>query len=454
MKKKSYRLGAWMIAMLMIMSMIAGCSTKPSEPNKEAAKTTAPTQVKTDAKPEVKKEVKLSLLINKDHWTLGTQGIVDAFNAKGTGITVEVEVLPGGAETGNIMRTRLATGQAPDMMEWLSGALLNAVVPEKNFDDLSKEPFMANVDESFKTVMSLNGQTFGIPLTTSQFGVWFYNKKVYAELGLKPPSTWNELMANSQKIKNAGKTAILAPYKDPWTSQLIVLEDYYNVKKAVPTLAADLTANKIKLQNIPQYVRSWEKLQEVYTKEYVNKDALSMSYDMAIKALAEGTGAQFPMGSWVLDTLTEKYPDKVNDIGSFVQPSDDPNVNGITLWMPAGIMMSKKSKEKESVKKFLEFYVSKEGCEAYMSKQKPSGPFLIKGIALPDNVLPSVKDAVKYINSGASTAAMEFESPLKATGFDKLTVEVATKMMTPINGVKQTDIENEKFAKSEKLPGW
>ena len=35
----------------------------------------------------------------------------------------------------------------------------------------------------------------------------FYNTKIYEELGLSVPKTWDEFMANNEKIKAAGKVA-------------------------------------------------------------------------------------------------------------------------------------------------------------------------------------------------------------------------------------------------------
>lgn len=447
MKNNFSRAVALFIAMIMLITVFTGCGAQ----KQEEKTVTDSTAVATKA--EEKEAVKLELLANKDHWTAGNQAVVDAFKVK-TGVNLEVEVLPGGTDSDNVMKVRLATGQAPDIMTWMSGAMMSTMSPDKNFEDISKEPFMANVDESFKAGTTVNGKVLAVPLTPSQFGVWFYNKKVYTELGLQVPKTWAELMSNCEKIKTSGKTPIVAPYKDAWTTQLIVLADYYNVKKAVPTLSADITANKVKLQDTKEYIRSWEKLQEVFNKGYIGKDSLSMTYDEGIKALCEGTGVQFPMGSWVLDAISDKYPDKANDIGAFVQPADDASVNGMTLWLPWGLFITQQSDEKETAKKFLEFYISKEGCDAFASKQKPAGPFLIKGISLPDDILPSVKDVAGYIDSGNSYPALEFECPLVANGFDKITQEVAAGFISPIDGVKKTDTEYEKYAKSNNLPGW
>ena len=46
----------------------------------------------------------------------------------------------------------------------------------------------------------------------------YYNKKIYADLGLKIPITWAEFMANNEKIKTAGNVPVVQTYKDTWTS--------------------------------------------------------------------------------------------------------------------------------------------------------------------------------------------------------------------------------------------
>ena len=101
------------------------------------------------------------------------------------------------------------------------------------------------------------------------------------------PTTWDEFMANNAKIKAAGKTAVIASYKETWTSQLFVLGDYYNVAKQVPSFAADYTANKAKYATTPEALRGFEKTAEVFKAGYMNKDFLATTYDVALKMLAQ-----------------------------------------------------------------------------------------------------------------------------------------------------------------------
>ena len=80
---------------------------------------------------------------------------------------------------------------------------------------LPKEPFQANVIDSFKPVVTAtDGKVYGVPEEASMGGGILYNKKIYAELGLSVPKTWAEFMANNEKIKAAGKVAVIQTFGD------------------------------------------------------------------------------------------------------------------------------------------------------------------------------------------------------------------------------------------------
>ncbi|WP_123040993.1 ABC transporter substrate-binding protein [Cohnella candidum] len=51
--------------------------------------------------------------------------------------------------------------------------------------------------------------------------LWLYNKEIYEKVGIKPPSTFNEMMANFQKLKDAGYTpfAIAGNAQSMWSGQ-------------------------------------------------------------------------------------------------------------------------------------------------------------------------------------------------------------------------------------------
>ncbi len=398
-------------------------------------------------------KVTLTFLIDNQSALDGIKAVAAAAETK-LNIAITIDLRPGGAEGDNVVKTRLATGDMDDLSFYNSGSLFQALNPSQNFVDLTNEPYMSTILDSFKSTVSVNGRVYGIPAQTAMGGGWLYNKKVYAQLGLKVPATWAQLLANCDKIKAAGKTAVIGSYKDDWTSQLIVLADYFNVQARVPTFAADYTAHKATIAGTPIALRSFEKLQEIYSKGYMNKDLLATTYDQALKMLADGTGVHYPMLTFALANIKAASPDQVNDIGFFAQPGDTAGSNGVTVWMPAGIYVYKNGKNVDAAKKWIAFFVSSEGLAAYMEKQKPDGPFAIKGVKLPADVLPAVKDMLPYFDSGRTAPALEFLSPIKGPNLPQICVEVGSGITAPLDGAKAYDKDVEKQAKQLGLPGW
>jgi raffinose/stachyose/melibiose transport system substrate-binding protein len=398
-------------------------------------------------------KVNLTFLVDNQSALDGIKGVAAAAEKK-LNIAISIDLRPGGAEGDNVVKTRLATGDMDDLSFYNSGSLFIALNPPQNFVDLTNESYMSTILDSFKSTVSVNGRVYGIPASTAMGGGWLYNKRLYAELGLKVPTTWAELLANCEKIKAAGKVAVIGSYKDDWTSQLLVLADYFNVQAKYPSFAADYTAHKASYAGTPIALRGFEKLQEVFKKGYMNKDHLATTYDQALKMLAEGAGAHYPMLTFALSNLKATAPDKVNDIGFFGQPGDAAGSNGLTVWMPAGIYIYKNGKNVAAAKKWAAFYVSSEGVNAFMEKQTPDGPFAIKGVKLPDDVLPAVKDMLPYFDSGRTAPALEFLSPIKGPNLPQLCVEVGSAIKSPLDGAKEYDKDVEKQAKQLGLPGW
>ena len=380
--------------------------------------------------------------------------LVAAYTALHPNVTINVETRPQGAEGDNLVKTRLATGEMSDVFSYNSGSLLQALQPTTTLVDLSKEPFIANIEESFLPTVSQNGQVFGVPTGTAQGGGILYNKRVYQELGLSVPKTWAEFEANNEKIKAAGKAPVLATYGDTWTSQLFVLADYHNIQQAMPNFAQDYTANKVKLAETPAAIKGFEYLQEGNQKGWYQPDYATTKFEPGLKLLADGDAVHFPILSGTLATIATNSPDKVNDIGFFGIPGADASKNGATIWMPGGTYIPKTSQHVAEAKDFLAFIASSAGVDAISAKIPPQGPYLIKGAKLPDDALPAVKDLAAYIDAGNATPALEFFSPVKGPNLEQLCVAVGSGQMTPQEAAANYDEDVAKQAKQLGLPGW
>lgn len=449
---KRFKPIAALLSALLLAGLLAACGGKASSGDTESGTSAPGTDSATNETP---KEVKITLLVDNTQDSVNSaNAYIEGFKKINPHITIELETRPGGSEGDNIVKTRLATGDMADVFFYNSGSLMQALSPEQNLLDLTNEPFQANVLDSFKPTVTYNGKVYGAPIASTTAGGWFYNKKVYEDLGLNVPKTWAELIANNEKIKAAGITPVIGTFKDSWTSQLVVLADYYNVQAQVPTFAEDFTAHKATNAGTPAMLRSFEKLQELHDKDFFNKDFLATTYDAGLKMLAEGKGAHYPMLSFATPALLQNFPDQIEQIGFFAQPGDDASQNGLTVWMPGAAYIYKESKHIEEAKQFVAYVASVEGTKAAAAVSKPTGPYVIEGATVPDDVPTLVKEMLPYFENNRTAPALEFVSPIKGPSLEQITVEVGAGIKSAVEGAEAYDRDVEKQAKQLGLEGW
>jgi raffinose/stachyose/melibiose transport system substrate-binding protein len=201
---KKYKL--LLIILLGLGLILAACGGDTAE-----EPTAAPTEASVEEPAEAPAEeeematVELTYLVDDSEANQASaKALADAYMAQHPNVTIIVESRPGGTEGDNIVKTRLATEEMTDIFWYNSGSLLQALNPSETLVDLSNEPFMDNVVESFLPTVTQNGGVFGVPSQTAMGGGILYNKTVYEDLGLSVPTTWEEFAANNEIIKEAG----------------------------------------------------------------------------------------------------------------------------------------------------------------------------------------------------------------------------------------------------------
>ncbi|MFZ0529546.1 MAG: extracellular solute-binding protein [Propionicimonas sp.] len=392
---------------------------------------------------------------NSDQTVKPTQALIDAFNAKNPGITVKLDTRAQGTDGDNIVKTKLATGDMSDVFQYNSGSLMAALDPAKNMVPLTNEAYMAQLEDSFKTSVTSDGQIYGVPLGQATGGGILYNKKVFADLGLQVPKTWAEFMANNAKIKAAGIDPVIQTYGDTWTSQLFVLADFANVLAAQPDWAEKYTANQAKYVDEPA-IKGFQRLEDVKKAGYLNKDFASAKNSQGLQKLVKGTGAQYPMLTFVVPAYVALADDAATNIGFFAQPGDDAAKYALTGWSPGALYIptTTTGDKLDAAKKFLAFVASTEGCDAQTAAVTPSGPYMVKGCTLPDGLPAAVTDLQKFYTDGNVSPALEFLSPIKGPNLEKITVEVGSGIASAADGAKRYDEDVKKQAQQLGLEGW
>jgi raffinose/stachyose/melibiose transport system substrate-binding protein len=386
------------------------------------------------------------------------EGLIAAFEKAYPDITVELNTQPAGSEGDNLVKTKLSTGTMDDVFHYNSGSLLQALNPDNQLVNLADEEWQSLVTDDFKSVVSTDNGIYGAPYGTSFGGGVLYNKKVYDQLGLTVPTSWDEFMANNETIKSTAPdvTPVLQSYGTDWTSQLFVLGDFANVAQADPDWADRYTNNDAKYVDEPA-LAGFAHQQAAFEAGFFNQDFASLTYEQALALLAEGKGAHYPMLSVAVSTIAQSTPDLADDIGFFALPADDAENTAATIWQPSALYIPKSTTgaELEAAKTFVAFATaSDEGCAVLNENSTPTGPYVTSACTLPDDVLAVIDDLLVYFDEDRTAPALEFLSPIKGPNLPAITVQVGSGITTAEAGAELYDQDVVKQAQQLGLEGW
>jgi glucose/mannose transport system substrate-binding protein len=129
----------------------------------------------------------------------------------------------GGTQAMTVLRARVTAGNAPaavqmlgfDITDWAKeGALANLN------DVAAAEGWDAVVPEALQAFSKYDGQWVAAPVNVHSTNWVWANKAVLDELGIAPPTTWDELVAAMEAVQAAGKVAV-AHGGQPWQDATI-----------------------------------------------------------------------------------------------------------------------------------------------------------------------------------------------------------------------------------------
>lgn len=458
------RMLALALSVSMILTMLSGCSGQGKAPEeKPAASSGNPAAASSASVGETTAESKdqekefegqtLTMAISTiDGEIDAITAQIKAFEEK-YGVTVDLEILPQGDEGENLKLVRIATGAMADVFMSAVGAKLSELSPKENIMDLTGQPFLDQVDDKYRSIVTIDGAAYGVPMCPSNVAGVFYNTKVYEQLGLEIPKTWDEFLSNCETIKKAGIAPVAAPNSKTSLSQIPFLTNYYYVQKEFPNFAADYADKKVTLSGTPVFVRGLQKMYDLAANDYLNEDFLAATSEDVALMLAEGTAAHSIIRSNILGTIVSVAPEHVDDIGFFPLPDLDPEVRGVATWMPQAYLVNKNAKNPELALKFMEFITSEEALAAYCDYQKPSGAFMLKGVELPDDVYPALKEAQSWVEK-ASTPVMEYFCTIKGSNQATICSQVASGDITAEDAVAEIEKDNEIDAQQKGIPNW
>jgi raffinose/stachyose/melibiose transport system substrate-binding protein len=444
-----------LFAILVVLAMVlsfAACGN-----NGSSAVTSTASTVKSDTQDTtqaVKKEVKtFSVATETEKNTPGWQAVLKNIdeNADKLGYKFEQEVLAGGDQFQAAMKARFAAGEAPDFI-FVNGAnLAGTLYGAKYFEDISGD-WAKNFDADTlnSPVYTLDGKLICMPVGSINPGVVYYNKKVFAEAGANIPKNWNEMLQVCEQIKAKGKVPFFVSGKDAWSIQLVPIIGWHRALKGKDgvAIAKQLNENKLKLADFPEFKDALAKYKELKDKGYINETFVSDTYDMAKKAIADGTAGMYPMGAWVSSDFIKLFPDKVDDIGCFALDMDGGDM--VPVWSSYGLSVTTACKDVELAKQAINYIGSKDMLTLYF-KAEPGIP-LAKGITV-EGLKPFQQDIVNA-NNASGALEMQFRMTYWSPNIQNFMMDYLVGAKTVDEVLQAADGEIAKDAQAKNDPNW
>lgn len=203
----------------------------------------------------------------------------------------------GGDQARTVLRARVTAGNAPtavqalgfDIQDWAKeGALadLNKLAAKENWDEV--------VPKALQRFAKHEGKWISAPVNVHSTNWVWANKKIFDELGLKQPESWDDLVKALDKIKAAGYTAVAhggQAWQDATIFDAVVLStggtDFYQ-KSMI-----DLDPAALKSDTMKTVFDRMAKL-----RSYVDDNFSGRDWNLASAMVIEDkAGVQF-MGDW------------------------------------------------------------------------------------------------------------------------------------------------------------
>jgi xylobiose transport system substrate-binding protein len=240
-------------------------------------------------------------------WVLGSarndalRERIEAFNARSA---VRVELTAFGNEAyKEVMAGPGTLDPAPDVYENWGGADLAGAVRDGRAADLTaalaarpgaRDLFLPGVLEGGQ----VGGRQYGLPATGVQPVVLFYHKRLFADAGLSPPRTYDDLLAAVDTFRERRITPIALAGGTGW-APLMYLE-YLTDRLGGPGVFADVLAGRPGAWRHPAVRQAAEMTQQLVRRGAFGPDPSHVQYDdgAASTLLSSGQAAMHLMGSW------------------------------------------------------------------------------------------------------------------------------------------------------------
>lgn len=277
---------------------------------------------------------------------------LDVFESENPGITVQLDSMPFDTMR-TILQTQLRSGDAPDVFNWGSGPSFGGALAEAgllyDLTDAYEEQGWEVYDFA-KERVTQDGMLYGVPGEMETIGL-FYNKDLFAELGIQEPTNLGELEAAAEAVKAAGLIPLAVSDQEGWQGgHLLSIALSSRIGSDGMAELIDGTAS----WDSPDVVETLKLWADYQTAGYLTPFPTSVSYDSGSALFYSGEAAMIPTGSWLVDGITANAD---FEAGYIPFPAED-GPGMFSGGLGSGPMISAETEHPEEAIKLVDFLAS------------------------------------------------------------------------------------------------
>jgi len=332
-----HRIPIKVLALTMLVALLAGCAA----PTQAPATTAPPTQAPPTAEPAPTEAEPVTLTFWWEGAAVGNleffQASFERFEALHPNVTIEVVAIP----FEDMLRTMplaLDAGTGPDIA--MSLPLESITFPAAkagHFLDLTQIAEERGWFDGYdRKAVEVNNRgldgIFGFPYEWGTVGV-YYNKAIFAQLGLEPPQSFAEFEAHLAALLAAGITPLSVGARDGWPLmhvwQAVAHTNVsYDVLRALEDRDPSASYEDPAILAAAHKITEWAELgylgADVVANSFVDANNLFINGDVAMNVggtwvQADFRGAEFEVGFFAMPQMNPDLPPRM---GGFTPAND------------------------------------------------------------------------------------------------------------------------------------
>lgn len=261
------------------------------------------------------------------------------------------------------VKQSMRTSKAPGLFTWHTGGELAQLVDEGLIAETTtiweEEIAAGNVAASVKDLFTINGKQYCTPISVDDW-VMYYDMNTFAEFGLTPPTTWDELMEVSDVLQSNG----VAPF---WTSQSWAWAWFMILTAGTDLqLYEDLSTGAASYTD-PRVVGVMDLWLEMLQKGYFSDPGSKTPHATQMK---DGDIAMIPFGTWFPGELESNGLKAGTDWGVFPIPAVNPDQGSTPVAIEtAPVCVTENSEQRDVGLEYAQWWMGAEAQTAWGEQQ-------------------------------------------------------------------------------------